>query len=316
MTTGRQRPVRRRRLLHRRRRPQACDGADARPQPDRDRPAHRRRATTTSGTSGSASTAAASPASASSAATARAAAAPASRRRSATSSRSTTSPTRWATSSAATTRSTARRRTAPAATAARPPRSSRAAARRSWPTPASAARTTCSRTATRTSRSAAIDEITTYVDLEPPGRSTRCRPSRCATSTPTATPAAAPGRRGLAADRARLQLHAPGHRRRGQRQRGADGRARRRAVHARRYLGAESGPITPGQNNTQLGILNAIQGGNEQQVVTLTGFNGDHAVVPGPDRRRHLGRARRRRPAVSNATSPPRSTRSPASPAR
>ena len=33
--------------------------------------------------------------------------------------------------------------------------SSRAAARRSWPTPASAGRTTCSRTATRTSRSAA-----------------------------------------------------------------------------------------------------------------------------------------------------------------
>ena len=37
----------------------------------------------------------------------------------------------------------------------RPARSSPAAARRSWPTPASASRTTCSRTATRTGRSAA-----------------------------------------------------------------------------------------------------------------------------------------------------------------
>ena len=42
-------------------------------------------------------------------------------------------------------------------------RSSPAAARRSWPTPGSAARTTCSRTATRTSPSAASSEIGDYV---------------------------------------------------------------------------------------------------------------------------------------------------------
>ena len=52
------------------------------------------------------------------------------------------------------------------ATATTRPRSSRAAARRSWPTPASASRTTCSRTATRTSRSGAPREITRYDDLD------------------------------------------------------------------------------------------------------------------------------------------------------
>jgi hypothetical protein len=77
------------------------------------------------------------------------------RRRSATSSPSTTWRTRWATSSPATTRSTARSSTAAAATAMAARRWSRAPARRSWPMPASASRTTCSRTATRTGRSAA-----------------------------------------------------------------------------------------------------------------------------------------------------------------
>ena len=57
-----------------------------------------------------------------------------------------------------------------------------------------------------------------------------------------------------------------------------------------------------GQNNTAAGIANAIAGGNEQQQVTLTGFNAHHAVVPDPDQRQQ------RRPslgpggaAVSNA---------------
>ena len=47
-------------------------------------------------------------------------------------------------------------------------RSSPARARRSWPTPASAARTTCSRTPTRTSRERSYDEITSYTSRERP----------------------------------------------------------------------------------------------------------------------------------------------------
>ena len=128
---------------------------DADPQPDRHRPAHRREQLRHRPHRVRASTAAASPASASSAATARRRAARACRHRSATSSRSTTWRTRWVTSSPATTRSTAPSSTAPAATATPARRSSPAAARRSWPTPASASRTTSSRTATRTGRSAA-----------------------------------------------------------------------------------------------------------------------------------------------------------------
>ena len=40
------------------------------------------------------------------------------------------------------------------------------------------------------------------------------------------------------------------------------------------YKGATSVPIVRGQNNTTAGIRNALMGGNEQQQVTLTGFNG------------------------------------------
>jgi hypothetical protein len=40
------------------------------------------------------------------------------------------------------------------------------------------------------------------------------------------------------------------------------------------YNGDESVPITRGQNNTQAGIQAAIQGGNEQQQITLAGFTG------------------------------------------
>ena len=64
------------------------------------------------------------------------------------------------------------RTTAPAATATPRRRSSPAAARRSWPTPASAARTTCSRTATRTSPSAASTRS------RPTPRSRPARPGR------------------------------------------------------------------------------------------------------------------------------------------
>ena len=64
-----------------------------------------------------------------------------------------------------------------AATATGAPRSSRARARRSWRTPASAARTTCSRTPTRTSRSARIDEITAYTTATPARQRSRCRRS-------------------------------------------------------------------------------------------------------------------------------------------
>ena len=39
------------------------------------------------------------------------------------------------------------------------------------------------------------------------------------------------------------------------------------------YEGADTVPITRGQNNTAPGIAAALQGGNEQQQVTLTGFN-------------------------------------------
>ncbi len=102
--------------------------------------------------------------------------------RSATSWPSTTWRTRWATSSTATTPSTARSPTARPATATRAPRSSRARAPRSWPTPASAAPTTSSRTRTRTGRSAA----STRSRRSPPARartSARSRPRRCATST-------------------------------------------------------------------------------------------------------------------------------------
>src|SRR3954466_8266454 len=40
------------------------------------------------------------------------------------------------------------------------------------------------------------------------------------------------------------------------------------------YGGAPTVPITRGQNNTSAGIQAALQGGNEQQQVTLTAFAG------------------------------------------
>ena len=43
------------------------------------------------------------------------------------------------------------------------------------------------------------------------------------------------------------------------------------------YSGAESVPITRGQNNTAAGIQAALQGGNEQQQVALTGYTADGA---------------------------------------
>ena len=64
-----------------------------------------------------------------------------------------------------------------AATATRPRRSSPARAPRSWPTPASAGRTTSSRTATRTSRSAASTRSPRYVTRPRRRPSTRCRRS-------------------------------------------------------------------------------------------------------------------------------------------
>ena len=46
------------------------------------------------------------------------------------------------------------------------------------------------------------------------------------------------------------------------------------AAYRLNYDGAESVPITRGQNNTAAGIQAALQGGNEQQQVTLTNFTG------------------------------------------
>ena len=89
-------------------------------------------------------------------------AAPASPTRSATRSRWTTWPTSSATSSPPRTPSTAPTARAPT-TATTSPRSSPAPARRSWGTPASAVRTTCSRTATRTSRHVNQDDVEFYV---------------------------------------------------------------------------------------------------------------------------------------------------------
>jgi hypothetical protein len=45
------------------------------------------------------------------------------------------------------------------------------------------------------------------------------------------------------------------------------------------YNGDTSVPITRGQNNTQAGIQAAIQGGNEQQQVALTGFTGTNSYT-------------------------------------
>ena len=117
---------------------------------------------------------------------------------------------------------------------------------------------------------------------------------------------------------ARHQLHDRGHP-------GWPSRARARCRPSRvgagpftlGYLGAETVPIVPGQNDTALGIQNALAGGNEQQAVALTGFNQATAVVPG---RRSAAPPRRcSAPAGSRSatrTSPRRSTPSPASPAR
>src|SRR6185503_6891887 len=40
------------------------------------------------------------------------------------------------------------------------------------------------------------------------------------------------------------------------------------------YNGSETVPLITGQNSTAAGIANALQGGNEQQQVVLTGFSG------------------------------------------
>src|SRR5204863_1244443 len=40
------------------------------------------------------------------------------------------------------------------------------------------------------------------------------------------------------------------------------------------YKGNATVPLVRGENNTAAGIANALQGGNEQQQVALTGFNG------------------------------------------
>ena len=142
---------------------------DAEPQPHRPRPDHRREQLRHRPHRLGVSTAAASPASASSAATTRPRAAPASRQpvgdfyrgrlrgpRDGPRVRRQPHVQRHAAA------------TARAATATPAPRSSRAAARRSWPTPASASRTTCSPTATRTSRSAATTRSTTYTSTPRP----------------------------------------------------------------------------------------------------------------------------------------------------
>ena len=248
----------------------------ARPQPARDRPDHRREQRTTSATSRWATRAAASPASAS-AATTRRAAAPAWPPRSATTSPSTTWRTRWATSSPATTPSTARWATA-AATAAARPRSSRAPARRSWPTPASAASDNLQPHSDPYWVPQSYDEILSLVTVRP--RADQRGPERLA---------------------ARLRRHRLGH---AELQRHADRPVRaRHELHRGRHPGravraSEVQRVAPHRLRRQRRLVpaelprrrrrtrscaarttpppaspNAIQGGNEQQQVTLTNFN-------------------------------------------
>ena len=96
------------------------------------------------------------------------------------------------------------------------------------------------------------------------------------------------------ADRARDQLH------RGRHRRGAPGRPEVQTValtgyddgdtYTLNYGGVDSVPITRGQNNTAAGIAAALQGGNEQQQVTLANFDRRHAVVRHPAQRPDDGR--------------------------
>ena len=60
-------------------------------------------------------------------------------------------------------------------------------------------------------------------------------------------------------------------------------------------------PIVPRpEQHARSGSRTRSRAATSSRQVTLTGFNAGDAVVPGPDRRRHLGGARRRRLAVSN----------------
>ena len=220
----------------------------------------------------------------------------------ATTTRSTTWRTRWATSSPATTPSTARRATARAATATRARRSSRAPARRSWPTPASARRTTCSRTSDPYWSQRSFDEITTYTSTPRPNinevqtaslvgfdgtdsfilkyGSVASDPIVRGTNYTAAGIAAA-----LQGPSEVQQVSLTGY--------DADGDS-----YTLGFNGGTSVPIIRGQNNTAAGITAALQGGNEQQTVTLTGFNPATQSLQIARPRRHDGHDRRRRRGV------------------
>ena len=212
-------------------------------------------------------------------------AAPASPRRSATSSPSTTWRTRWATSSTATTPSTARWPTA-AATAAAPTRSSRAPARPSWPTPASAARTTCSRTATRTGSRRATRRSSRWSPTTRRARwSARCRTSPLRDFDGTDSFTLTFDGKTVGPFVARRQLHRGRHP--GRAARPARSRPSRLAgydTNGDSYTLSLQGRREPcrssaGRTTPPRASRTRSQGGNEQQQVTLTGFNATTRLV-------------------------------------
>ena len=156
-------------------------------------------------------------------------------------------------------------------------RSSRARARRSWPTPASASRTTCSRTPTRTGRSAATTRSRRWSPARAPISEVQTISLRDFDGTDSLTLTFKRQRRSgrscaasnyTAAD---IQGALPGQEVQTVQLAGydADGDS-----YTLNYKGADTVPIVRGQNNTAAGIANAIAGGNEQQQVTLASFNG------------------------------------------
>ena len=274
------------------------------------------RATTTSATSRSARRAAASPASASSAATARRRAAPGSRRRSATSSPSTTWRTRWATSSAATTPSTAR-----CVNCSGGNRSAASSVEPGSGTSIMAYAGICEQDNLQphsdpywSQRS--FDEITAYVTSDrPPINEVQTASLRDFDGTDSFR-LRFDGHR-LGPDRPRRQLHARRHP-------GGDPGASEVQTFARgaepvhaQLPGRRDGADRPRPERHGARDPERDRGRQRAAGGHAHRLQPGHAVVPGPDRRRHLGRARRRRAGgQQRATSPRRSTPSRASPAR
>ena len=146
----------------------------------------------------------------------------------------------------------------------RAPRSSRAPARRSWPTPASATRTTCSRTAIRTGSPKSYEEILALVTGNP------ARP--LVNEVQNVSLRDFDGDRLVHADlrrhdhrpvhRAARTTPPPASRPRCRGHRGPDGRAdrlrhQRRLVPPQLQRASTAVPIVRGQNNTAAGIANA-----------------------------------------------------------